>query len=781
MNSRLTDDASATLISQGFTRREFLKTTGVLVVTFAMGDLGLLIDDEAEAQGINGPGARSLDAWIAIAGDGSVTAYTGKCELGQGLFTAQVQLIAEELCVPVGRVHLIQCDTAVSPDQGTTSGAQSHPTNFNHANLGQAGATAREALLQLGVERLAIARDQLAARDGAVVVAADPSKRVTYGDLIGGKQFSMSVSAAAKRRHPSEWTVLGKPVPRIDLPALVTAREVFVHNVRVPGMLHGRVVRPPAVGATLAGVDESSIRDVPGVVKLVVRKSFVGIVAEKPWQALQAVRKLTATWTPGSGLPSQPGFFEQMRTRQPVRDTLLVNSRDVDATLASAARVVKATYLYPYQAHGSVGASCAVADVQPGKVTIWSATQGVHPLKRSVAALLGVPPDDVRVIFTRGSGCYGINGADTVSFDAALMSQAVGKPVRVELSRKDEMAWDNFGYPFVVEQRAGLDAEGRILVWDYEAWSAARGGRPGYDRPGNVITGMLAGFEPSPLSPRSPAPEPTEAPDNNLNPIPSYLSARVGGAAHGAGTITAERVLSHRVTGPFWTGPLRSPERLQNTFAHECFMDELAATAKADPVAFRLRHLADPRLMGVVRAAARAAKWEARPSPPTGASRTGIAVGRGFACVAYEGHNGYAAMALEAEVNQGTGAIAVTRIVMALDCGPVSNPDGVRNQAEGGALHGISRALLEEVTWDDQTVTSIDWRSYRTFALGSKIPTIDVVLIDQPNEDATGAGETSITVTAAAIGNAVFDATGVRLRQVPFTPERVKAALSART
>ncbi len=779
MDPHLTPDAARALDASGFTRREFLKTTGVLLVTFATAELAFF-SDEADGQGVDGPGARSLDAWLAIAGDGTVTAYTGKCELGQGLFTAQVQLVAEELCVPIGRVRLVQCDTGVTPDQGTTSGAQSTPTNFNHANLAQAGATAREALIQLGSERLRIPKDQLAARDGAIVSVADGSRRATYGELIGGKQFSLSVSQTASRKPRGEWTVLGKPIPRVDIPAIMTGAEPYVHNVRVPGMLHGRVVRPPEVGATLVGVDESSVRNMPGFVKLVVVKNFVGVVAEKPWQAITAVRNLKATWTPGTGLPDQRGFYDRMRTQKPVRDTLLVNSGDVDTKLSSAAAVLKATYLYPYQAHGSIGASCAVADVQPGKVTVWSATQAVFALKRSIAALIGVPPETVRVIFTRGSGCYGINGADTVAFDAALLSQAAGKPVRVELSRKDEIAWENFGYPFVIDERAGLDADGRIVAWDYEGWSAALGGRPG-GRPGNIITGMLAGFPTAALSPQSPAPEPTEPYDNNLNTIPSYLAGRVRGTGHGTGSVTAERVLSHRITGPFWTGPLRGPERLQNTFAHESFIDELAARAKADPVEFRLRHLSHPRLIEVVRTAARAAKWQARTSPRAGTARTGIVTGRGFSCVAYEGHNGYVGLAADVEVNQDTGVIVVTRLVMALDCGPVSNPDGLKNQAEGGALHGISRTLFEEVTWDDRKVTSIDWRTYRTYPVGSRVPTIEIVLVDQPNEAATGAGETSITATAAAIGNAVFDATGARLRQVPFTPERVKAALAART
>jgi CO/xanthine dehydrogenase Mo-binding subunit len=394
--------------------------------------------------------------------------------------------------------------------------------------------------------------------------------------------------------------------------------------------------------------------------------------------------------------------------------------------------------------------------------------------------LLEVPPENVRVVFVRGSGCYGINGADTVSFDAALMSKAVGKPVRVELSRKDEMAWENYGMPFVIDQRAGIDAAGNVIAWDYEAWSAGLGGRPSYDRPGNLITGQLAGFEPAPFAPRSPAPAPTDPLDNNRNTVPSYLAGCAGGRCLGAGTIRSERVLSHRLVSAFFTGPLRSPERLQNTFAHECFMDEIAARVKADPVTYRLRHLRDPRLMDVIRAAAKAASWETRPSPAPGGRKTGVASGRGIACVVYEGGNGWVATVAEVDVHQDTGAVDVKRLVVAQDSGPVSNPDGIRNQIEGGSLHSISRALLEELTWDDEKVTSVDWRSYHTFPLGFRIPVIESVLVNRADAEAAGAGEAAATVVVAAIGNAIFDATGARVRQAPFTPERVKAALGLR-
>jgi nicotinate dehydrogenase subunit B len=756
-------------------RREFLKTSGALIVGF--GATGLIA--RFAAQGINGTGSNQLDSWISIATDGSVTAYTGKCELGHGLHTAQTQLIAEELSVPFNRVKLIQCDTALTPDQGTTSGAQSHPTNFNQANLALAGATARELLIQRAATRLGVSADQLTTRDGIITSRTDSSKRISYGDLIGGQKLGTALSNNAKRKPASEWTVLGKPIPRLEIPAMATGQFEYVHNVRVPGMLHGQVVRPPAVGATLMSVDENSIKGMPGVVKVVVKKNFVGVVAEKPWQAIQAANKLKVNWTAGSGLPNFGKFQDTLRTQKPTRDTFTVNTKDVDEKISGAAKTVKATYLYPYQMHGSFASSCAVADVQGDRATIWSPTQAVHPLKNSAAMLLGLQAANVHVIFRMASGCYGCNGADTVSYDAALLSQSVGKPVRVQLSRKDEMAWENYGYAFVLDQRVGLDGAGNIVAWDHEAWSAVMGGRPGGNTPGNVVTGMLAGFEPQAFAARSPAPDPTNF-GNMSNAVPSYVTGTVGARSGGTGKIASQRVLTHNIRSPFFTGPLRSPERLQNTFAHESFMDEIANSVKADPVEYRLRHLADARLIKVLKEATAAANWDARPSPRPNNSRTGVVSGRGVSCVLYEGDNGYCAVVAEVDVNQNTGAIVVKRLTIANDCGPISNPDGLTNQLEGGAIQGLSRALLEEVTWDDQKVTSIDWRTYPTLYLGADVPVIKTVLVNMPNERAMGAGETAVTVVPAAIANAVFDATGVRLRQVPFTPARVKAALATR-
>jgi len=756
-------------------RREFLKSCGVLIVSFSSGPLSLL---PLQAPGPFGThpshiDPEKLDSWLAVGDDGMITAYTGKCDFGQGIFTVQSQLVAEELCVRIARVKLIQCDTSICPDQGTTSGSQSTPTNFNSENLALAAATAREALLSLASKKLGEPVEHLSVADG--VITGTMGRHVKYEDLIGNKHFELPLNVKAKRKSVADWKVLGKPIPSLDRTALMTGQFEFVHNVRVPGMLHGRVVRPPEMGATVAHVDEQSVRNIQGLVKVVVRKDFVGVVAETQYQATLAARQLAVRWNPGPELPPQKDFFDHIQ-KLPARDALNVDSQDVDARLAEASSVVRARYTYPYQMHGSVGASCAVADVKPESVTVWSATQSAYPTRSIVAKLLNMPLEKVRVIYVRGSGCYGLNGADAVSFDAAILSQAVGKPVRLQFSRQDEMMWENLGSACTIQLRAGLAQDGHIIAWEREDWVAAMGNRPGYDQPGNVITGTLLGYEPE-LPKPGPAKPPSGEFHNRSNTVPSYFAGCIAGSCGGDGTIRSERALTHTVRSPFFTGPLRSPLRIQNTFANECFMDELCAHAKADPVAFRLLHLQNSRVIGVVKAAAQAANWQARSSPKTGISRTGTVSGRGIACVAYEGNNGYAAVVAEVDVDLETGTVRPRRFVVALDCGPISNPDGLRNQIEGGILQGMSRALVEEVTWDNRRVTSVDWETYNSLYLDYETPAVETVFVTPPDVPATGAGETAITVIPAAIGNAIFDATGVRLREVPFTPQRVKAAL----
>jgi CO/xanthine dehydrogenase Mo-binding subunit len=390
--------------------------------------------------------------------------------------------------------------------------------------------------------------------------------------------------------------------------------------------------------------------------------------------------------------------------------------------------------------------------------------------------LLNRPPESVRVIFVRGSGCYGMNGADAVSFDSAVLSQAVSRPVRLQYTRQDEMMWENFGNACVIEHRAGLGKNGDILAWGRENWVANRGSRPGYDRPGNVISGMLLGYEPESMEP-APAKLPTKKLHNGSNTVPEYVAGCAGGVCNGSGSVQSERVLTHTVMSPFYTGPLRSPLRIQNNFANECFMDELAAAANVDPVEYRLRHLRNERLRGVVMAAARAAQW--KPFSLRFAAVSNEVMGRGFACVAYEGDNGYAALVADVAVNMTTGVVRPVKFTIAVDCGPISNPDGLRNQVEGGLLQGASRALVEEVTWDAKRVTSVDWEGYTSLRLDYEIPEIEAVFVVPDNVKATGAGETSITVTPAALGNAIFNATGARLRHLPFTPTRMLAALKA--
>ena len=641
----MTPDARAALEKAGFSRRDFLKGAGALIVSFsAMGEAGKLAAQTSSTVVPRATPLDQVDSWIVISQDETVTGYAGKCDFGQGFKTVQRQLIAEELSVPLDRVNIVICDTALTPDQGVSSGSQGHPTQFGPSALRQALATARETLFRMASDQLSVPVDQLTVEDGVISVRADASRRMTYGKLIGGNRFNLALNSRAVPKDARQYTVLGTSVPRDDIPAKVTGQFQYVQHVRVPGMLHGKVVRPPYVGAKVISVDESSVKGLPGNIRVVVKNDFVGVVADKEYQALQAAGALEVTWSDGDTLPDQQDLYNWMRKR-PTRDAYTVRTDDVDATLKQAARTVSATYLHPYQMHGSMGTSCAVADVRgsgaTATATIWSATQGVYPLRDSAALVLGVPKENVRVIYVEGSGCYGLNGADTVSYDAALMSQAVGKPVRVQFTRKDEMTGaESYGPAFVIDLRGGLDDKGQIVAWDYESWTLAKGNRPAAATPGNILTGALAGF-PVPAFVPAAGTTPTTF-GNNGNSASSYGAGVVGGAAGGTGTIRSERVLTHTIESPFFTGPLRSPNRLQNTFANESFMDELAAAAKADPVEFRLRHLSDPRLIEVVNAAARAANWDTRPSPKPGNSRTGVVTGRGISVCSTRGITGIA-------------------------------------------------------------------------------------------------------------------------------------------
>jgi nicotinate dehydrogenase subunit B len=768
-------------------RRDFLKTAGVMMIGIGF---GAATADTAAAQSPLNPSGNidntQLDSWIAIGADESITVYAGKAELGTGVRTMQIQIAAEELSVPVERITMVLCKSGVTPNQGLTVGSLTSPTQFGNNGLRVAMDTARDALYQLASKWLNVPAEQLILKDGVFSPSGDPASTVSYGELVQGQRFNLPVNRAAVPNNPSTWKVIGKSVPRVDIPPKVKGTYQYVQKVRVPGMLHGKVVRPPALGAKVQNIDKGVLNGLPGNPQVVQVNDFVGVVADSEWNAIKAANALASgiTWSSGDTLPNQVDLYTWMQ-QQPTRNSLSVNTGDVDQVMASAANVMTAQYRYPYQMHGSLAASAAVVDVRgntgdAASVKAWSCTQSVYNMRTTLANILRIPAANIEVVFVEGSGCYGHNGGDPVTQDAALLSQAVGKPVRVLYSRADEMiAGEHFGYPMVSNEKVGLDSSGQIIAWDYENIELQRG-EGALGTPGNNIPGYLAGFPTTQIVPSTTPPANPTTFGNGNNTVPPYCSGSVNGTAFYTGTVASQRVLNRVAAGPLWTAWLRSPHRLQNTFAHESFMDEIAASLKVDPIQYRLRHLVDPRLIAAVNAVADKAKWETRPSPNR-ASLFESGTGRGFSCYLHQTANGYAAMYAEVVVNENTGEIRVTKVVTSIDSGPVVSPDGLKNQMEGCVIQGISKTLYEEVLFDraSSSITTKDWHSYWVLKFGDTIPEIDSILINNLNAPVAGAGEITITLVPSAIANAIFDATGVRMRQVPFTPEAFLAAKKA--
>lgn len=697
--------------------------------------------------------AEQLDSWLAVKGDGSVTVFTGKVELGTGIETALAQIIADELDVPFARITMVMGDTARTPDEGYTAGSQTIQTSG--IALRKAGAEARQALLELASARLGAPVAQLVVKDGVVSVQGDASKNVAYGALIGNQRFNRQVSGKAPVKNPDTYTVVGTSVPRVDITAKITGGAAYLQDMVVPGMLHGRVIRPAGVGATLQNIDESSVAGVPGLVKVVRNGNFVGVVAEREEQAIRTAQQLKVTWQTTTNLPKMEDLFTTVRNQR-VANKMPVNQGDVDGTLKGAAKTVQATYQQPFQMHGSIGPSCAIADVQPNKAVIWSSTQGVYPLRGALAQLLGMNAMAVQVVYVEGSGCYGHNGFDDAAADAALLSKAAGKPVRVQWMRQDEHAWEPKGPAMVMDLKGGLDAQGTVIAWDYNVWTPTHSTRPG-NMAGNLLAGQL-------ISP----------------PVPIPNNGTTGGDRNAPTNYTFKnnRVTVHWLdAAALRPSALRSLGGAPNTFANESFMDELAVTAGVDPVQFRLRHLADPRANAVIQKAADLAGWQTRPSPGPDASGTGTANGRGIAFIRYENTLAYCAMVADVTVDRGSGQVHVNRVTVGHDCGLIINPDGLKNQIEGNVIQATSRALKEQVTFDQSRVTSVDWRSYPILTF-PEVPAVDIALINQPHEPAWGVGEVATLPVAAAIANAIFDATGRRIRTIPFTPANVKAALA---
>jgi CO/xanthine dehydrogenase Mo-binding subunit len=722
-------------------RRRFLATGGALVVSFALAP-------RVAAQAARLPGSLErtplLDSWIGVGADGTITVFTGKAELGQGIRTALCQVAAEQFAVPFERIALVTADTARTPDEGVTAGSNS--MKDSGTAILNAAAQVRELLAADAARRWGVPAATLAARDGAIV--GPDGKRLEYRELVAGQ--SLHVRAAAESVRAKTRNVVGKSIPRIDIPGKVTGGASYVQDLRLPGMVHARVVRPPQHGAKLVSLDMAGVERMPGVLRVVRDGSYVAVVAEREFEAVRAARTLSdrARWDPGQ-LPPADIYPHLLALAS--QDTVILDRQG--ASLASPAH--EAVYRRPYQLHGAIGPSCAVGLFQDGKLTIWSHTQGVYPLRAAVAELVGMERDNVRVIHMEGSGCYGHNGADDAGADAALIARAFpGRPVRVQWMREEEHSWEPFGPAMVTRARAALDG-GRIASWEYDVWSNTHSSRPG--RAGELGPASLLAKPFAPSPPR-PIPQPEGGGDRNAIPIYAIPRAKV----------------THRFIPqmPMRVSALRALGAYMNVFSIESFMDEMALLARADPVEFRLRHLEDARAADVVRAVARRFDW-AGVAPARGR-------GRGFAFARYKNLAAYCAIAMEVDVARESGEIRVGRVVAAVDSGEAVNPDGIRNQIEGGIVQSLSWTMLESVTWDARRITSRDWGRYPMIRFAHVPASIEVEVIDRPGAPFLGTGEAAQGPAAAALANAVANATGVRIREIPFNPPRVRAALETR-
>jgi CO/xanthine dehydrogenase Mo-binding subunit len=735
-------------------RRAFLTAGGVFVVGVTLGDWRL----PAHAQSI--PAAdrflgktidpKQVDAFLAIHADGTVTLFTGKVDLGTGARIALPQMVAEELDVPLARITMIEGDTAITPDQARTAG--SYGIARGGMQLRHAAATARQALLGLAAQKLGRPVEDLESVDGVVRVKGGGAA-VRYGELVAGKALGVAVDPKTPLKPSSRFRFIGQSLPRPDIPAKITGRHRYVQDVKIPGMLHARVIHPPAVGATLRAVDDTSIARIPGV-RVARVESLVAVVAAREWDVVRAARLLKTEWTGGTPLPDHATMYDGMKTSAVVRQQDVAKKGDLAALTAPSARTLSATYRWPVQSHASMGPSCGIADVQAERATIWTSTQGPHQYQTVFARILGLPKEKVRIIYMEGSGTYGQAGAEDAACEAMLLSRALGQPVRVQWMRQDEHGWDPKGPPQLLELRAAVDAAGAVAAWETRAWlPAATANLP------NVP--LLA---PDAAKITQPQGRSTGLIHQNIDPPYTFPNV------HASVTWIAD--------APLRTSAIRAPGKIANTFAVESFTDEIAARAGVDPLEFRLKHLTNPRGLEVLRAVGARMGWQPRPSPQRVDPAASVLKGRGLAYIHYKHDETIVAMAMDVEVERATGRIRVTRVVCAQDCGLMINPDSVRSQVEGNILQTLSRTLHEEIVFDRQHVTTVDWASYPILTF-PETPTLDIVLIQRLDDPPLGAGEAASTPVPAALANAVFDATGVRLRDVPFRPARVTAALGA--
>jgi CO/xanthine dehydrogenase Mo-binding subunit len=736
-------------------RRRVLAGGGALIVSFSLGNA--FAQDQgapAAAPAPSPPGslkqAPFLDSWIRIGADGSITAFTGKAELGQGFKTAFQQIAAEELDVAFESLKVVTADTRFTANEGYTSGSNS--MKDSGTAIQNAAAQVRGLLVAEAARRLNLPAENLRTENGAVM--APDGRRLGYGDLVAADMLHVQAQPKSKLKDPSTFKVMGQPIPRIDIPAKVTGGAAYVQDMRLPGMVHARVVRPPSYGAQLKECDTAAIEKLPGVVKIVRDGNFLAVVANKEFQTIKAMNALSAAakWQETATLPKQDDLLRVL-TSLPSQDTTIFEQKNPAAV---GQKTIEATYTRPYQAHGSIGPSCAVAQFADGAMTVWTHTQGVYPDRQGIAEMLRMPPANVRCIHVEGSGCYGHNGADDAAADAAVVARALpGVPVRVQWTREQEHAWEPFGPAMVTRLKASLDGNGAIADWNFEVWSNTHSMRPG--GAGSMLAGQHMA---QPFAVPAPKPLPLPEGGGDRNAIPGYKFPNA-------------KVVHHFIPAmPLRISAMRALGAYHNVFSIESFMDELASAANADPVEFRLKHLDDPRGRDVIDKAAQAFGW--RKGQKALPDR-----GFGFAFARYKNLAAYCAIATEVEVNRETGRPRLVRAVAAVDSGQVVNPDGLINQIEGAIVQSMSWTLYESVSFDDTRITSIDWQTYPILRFNAVPESVEVHVINRPGQPFLGSGETGQGPAAASIANAIADATGKRLRDLPLTRKRIKDAIDA--
>jgi nicotinate dehydrogenase subunit B len=738
-------------------RRGFLKKSAALIVGFSLGGSAFAYS-RTEKAGALAPGKtldpNTVDAFLSINRDGTITVFTGKVDLGTGNMTALAQVVAEEMYVPMEAVTMVQGDTALTVDQGATNASMS--IQGAGVQLRQAAATAREALRRLAMSKFGTQAPRIVFADGKAAVAGTPRQSLSYAALLHDEHLELALDPHAPLKDPREYRLVGKPLKREDIPPKVTGEFVYMQDMRMPDMVHARVIRPDAYGAQLVSIDDTAARAVPGFVQTVRKGNFVAVLARTEWAAIKAARALKVSWSAWSGLPEQSRIYEAVRELKVADRATIAKSGDVEHAFAAGGKVVKSSYHWPLQTHGSIGPSCSIARFTDGKLTLWSPTQAPHTTRDQVAALLGVAKENVRLIYVEGAGCYGRNGHEDATADAAVIAHETGRTVRVQWMRQDEHGWDPKGPPVVSDVSAVLAQDGTIAAWRYETWVPQRIS-PSADVP--LLAGELTRQSTMVDEPNNPG-------GMEMNAAPSYVFPNV------------EVIVNRTATTPLRPAWLRGPGRLQHTTANESFMDELSVAAGMDPVEFRLKHLRDERGIEVLKTAAQRAGWKPGPLHAHAAGKSGpVVTGRGVAYVYYQPNHTYVAAVAEVDVNRETGVVYVRRFTIAHDCGLVVNSDGVRNQIEGQVVQTISRTLHEEVSFSRAAVTSVDWASYRLLYFPEIPQSIDIILIDRPDHPPLGAGEPSCAVVPSAIASGIYDALGIRLRTVPFTPDKVKAAL----